>query len=78
MSMMTNTIKTNVMNLELTRTEQVLYKFSYEFALETGKSVEEAHGDALRKVFKTRKMADDLKGEVWVDLSNGNRFKANF
>ncbi len=66
------------MNLELSKSEKVLYKFSYEFALETGKSVAEAHGEALRKVFKTRKMAEDLKDEVWINLVTGEKIKANF
>lgn len=72
------TQKTNVMNLELSRVEKVDYKFSYEFALLTGKSELEAHEAAMQKVIKSRKMAEQMKDEVWVNLVTGEKFKTNF
>ena len=66
------------MNLELSRSEKALYKFSYEFALQIGKSESEAHEAGMQKVMSSRKMAEQMQDEVWVNLVSGEKIKANF
>jgi len=76
------TTKTTFMNSllsqVLTKSEEIIYKYAYEFSLSLGNSVSEAHGDALRKVFSKRKLAQKMQDEVWINLETGEKIKSNF
>lgn len=53
--------------------DKVLYNMEYDFAIEIGKTSEEAHSVGLKKIDSTYAMAENVKNEKYIDITTGKQ-----